>query len=59
MQVYYVNKKAEEQKRNKKGTKGNRKETIEINRNQLKIFEANRSQLKPKETKGSQGELKE
>ncbi len=31
MQVYYVNKKAEEQKRNKKGTKGNQKETIEIN----------------------------
>ncbi len=51
MEVYYVNKKAEEQKRNKKGTKGNQKETIEINRNQLKTVEANRSQMKPKEAK--------
>ncbi len=41
MQVYYVNKKAEEQKRNKRGTKGNQKETIKTNRKQMKLIEAN------------------
>jgi hypothetical protein len=41
LEVYYVNKKAEEQKKSKKGTKGKQKEPIETNRNQLKPIEIN------------------
>ncbi len=41
MEVYYVNKKAEEQKRNKIRTKGNQKETRETKRNQKESIETN------------------
>jgi prepilin-type N-terminal cleavage/methylation domain-containing protein len=45
MEVYYVNKKAEEQKRNQRKSKG-------TNRNQLKPIETKGNQRKPEEIKG-------